>query len=158
MNVKRIICAVLVLCLLPAFAFADLFDEAILYYDAFANQLGVDQLPENFTDEAATTGMAHRTYNLPSSIKVIYSFDNNEVCGVSVVCIDDNYLDFLGVCCAGAFSVMKQIPYFMFGDILTQFLEVRSGKETEVESGNNYAYQVFALNNGIICFSLSVSR
>ena len=151
---KRLACAVLILCLIPVCALADdpLYKTSV-FFDVLAETLGVPTLPETFEETTKENGNTERIYTLSDGIKVLYELDKNKIVCLSVVCMSaDDYIDFLGVCCAGVYSVCETISPVVCGNVLLQFMQLRSGNDVNIEIYNDYVYKVSAIGGGRMAF------
>ena len=79
-GVKRFLCTLMVLCLIPVFAVAETFDMSVLLYNAYASEIGLKELPQTFTTEKEENGKERRTFNISDTIKYIYFIENDDIC------------------------------------------------------------------------------
>ena len=125
-------------------ASAETMNETVSYYNAYSSELGLDSLPDQCSVKT-DDGQTEYKYKISDTIDLIYVSAGSEITAVKVVCLSsDDYLDFLAVCCSGAFSVMKtEYDTSIAGDILFQLLNARTGKaDKRVSYCGDYAYRI----------------
>ena len=154
---KRLACLLLVLLLLPFSACADMLTEIEIYFNSIAKETGSLELPETYETTTTDEGKTQIIYRFSPTFAILYTFDDDgSIKSLSVGCSsDDDYVDFLGACNAGVFTVMKgEYDLSTLGDILFQFIGIRNGKEAsqKFSFSGDYAYTVERMDENRIVF------
>ena len=150
---KRVICILLILCLVPVFSVAESFGHIIDLYNGMAENLGIQKLPEEYTTEVAEEGNEKKIYVVSDTIRVIFDTKSNDVFSFSAACLSsDSYIDFIPVCLSGSFALNPDDFSSIVTGMILQFYSVRSGKESEHGNATNCVYDVLGLGNDRIGF------
>lgn len=150
---KKFLCVLLILCLVPVFGVSESFELAVEYFNIYANEMGLTELPQNYQTEKDEDGKERYTFDISDSIKFLLYVKNDEVymCGV-VVFSADSYLDFLAYCLCGAFSVDPSGSLYVGVDLIQDFCMVRSGKGDQKSNAINGIYEVSGIGGEKISF------
>lgn len=148
---KRVLCMLLVLLLLPLSALADVLTEIETYYGSMIHETGGKSLPEKHETVKKDEGKTQIIYRFSETFVLIYTFDSNgTITAFSAGCSsEDDYIEFLSVCNAGLFSVLRDdYNLDVLGDFVFQFISIRNGKEasSKFSFAGNYAYSVERLD------------
>ena len=152
-SMKRFICVLLILCLVPAFVVAESVELSAEYFNVYASEMGLPELPKEYTTQIEENGNERRTYDISESIKYMQFVKDNDVymCGV-VALSADSYLDFLAYCLCGAFSVDPSGSLYVGVDLIQDFCMVRSGKGDQKSNAVNGIYEVSSIGGEKISF------
>ena len=155
-SMKRALCLVLILCLLPACGFADGLAELLDRFAVASGVCGAPELPDesNRIDNGSYCMIEYRI-----SDKLISGFmeKDGEISGGYAVCLDPSLQgDFLALCASHALTVCgvsEGLDAYTF--ILDNFLDARQGKETEETITGNMIFSIFAMKTGL-AFNYSI--
>ena len=150
---KKFLCVLLILCLVPVFGVSESFELAVEHFNIYAYEMGLTELPQNYQMEKDEDGKERYTFDISDSIKFLLYVKNDEVymCGV-VVLSADSYLDFLAYCLCGAFSVDPSGSLYVGVDLIQDFCMVRSGKGDQKSNAINGIYEVSGIGGEKISF------
>lgn len=157
-EMKRFVCSLLVLCLIPVCAFCDGLESVLLDFGVAAKVCGAPELPGSFSrTEKPTFDMLE--YRISDKLITGFMEKNGEISGGYVVCLDPALQgDFLALsathvlCMCGTSEGVGAYPY-----ILDMFLDARQGRETTEKVVGNMMFSIYAMKTGI-AFNYSIIR
>lgn len=147
---KRALCLVLLLCLLPACAFGEELAEVLARFGIYAELCGAPKLPDtgNRIDQDS-----YYMIEYPVSEKLISGFMEKEgqISGGFAICLDPALQgDFLALCASHALTicgVSEGLDTYTF--ILDSFLDARQGKEPGKTVIGNMMFYIFPMKTGL---------
>ena len=155
-EMKRIICVLLILCVLPVCAFSETLDMSVVLYNSMAEILGISELPKDYNTERQENGKERYTFDISDSLKCIFAVNNGNVEGCTVVCFyATEYVEFIAMCMSAAFAVAPDDSLSMYPGILFQFYDVRAGKEAKYGYYKNATYHVSSLGGERMAFIIA---
>lgn len=152
---KRFLCVLLILCVLPVFSFAETFDYTVNLYNAYAYIMGLQELPTNYKTEIQEGGKERRTFNIGDSLVFILNLKDDKIKGFSAVCLEESaFADFVGECICGFMSVASDEGYERCAEMVMNLYTVRSGKEVDTTYALHSVYGAQKLENGRVAMTL----
>lgn len=134
---KRLVCLLILLAMLPAVAFASDLKEFISVYNCLADIYKAQNLPEKYDTWKLDNGDDMVIFSFSDSLKFYAYIKRNDVYGISVICnSDDAALDFLMACEMGNFCLDGDIRV----DVLLNYMLARTEDKTYASRTNGYAY------------------
>ena len=130
---KRFLCALLILCLLPVLAFAESPDFMFVFYNIMAEEFGRETIGEEYETTLNDDGSERRDYSISDTVKInFYSF-SDKVFQISVVSTsDDSDPVFLSACINSASVLMQDYSSEAISTIKYKLLMINEGKETDI--------------------------
>lgn len=158
MEMKRFVCSLLVLCLIPVCAFCDGLESVLANFSVAAKVCGAPELPDSFSrTEKSTFDMLE--YRISDKLITGFMEKDGEISGGYVVCLDSAFQgDFLALsathvlCMCGTSECVGAYPF-----LLDMFLDARQGRETTEKVVGNMMFSMFPMKTGI-AFNYSLVR
>lgn len=147
---KRLACFILLLCLIPVYAFGETLEDILPVFNRKARTCGASQLTGEYNRiQKSTYDMLE--YKISESIYTGFMEKYGDIDSGYVVCVDPSSEgDFLALCAAHVLTICgdsdgeKAYRY-----ILEMFLAARKKKETTETTIGNIVFGLFPISTGI---------
>ena len=157
--VKRVICLIAVLCLLPICVFAEGIDFTVDMYNSMSYEFEAPKLPKDYETNIVKDGKKEYTFHVSDSIVISFTEKEGNIKLCAIICLSENaYLDFIPACICGAFALTPNDALLFAYDIVMKFYQVKAGKEPGTGYANNAVYEMFKMKNGNIAFIISLAN
>lgn len=153
---KKILCLLLIMCLLPACAFGDTLADVLESFSVSSDLCGAPELPEggNRIDKGSFVMIEYR---VSDSLITGFMEKDGKISGGYAVCLDTALQgDFLALCASHAMTVCgisEGVGAYPF--ILDKFLDARQGRETEDSVVGDMIFSIYAMKTGL-AFNYSI--
>ena len=155
-RMKRFLCALLILCMIPACSPAEPQNIIFLIYNELAKAFENKLLPEEYEINTGEDGTEERSYALSDKTKVImYSYGDN-VYQLAVVCYDEMQDDFLQACNMAAITLMGKYNAEALDIIRKKYILTNNGEETEMSYVDGYFLHMKKASFGYMFFVTSI--
>lgn len=156
---KRVICLITVICLLPICVLAEGIDYTVSLYDSMSLEFEAPTLPKDYETNIGENGKKEYIFNVSDSIIVRFTEKEESIKLCAVVCTSEKaYIDFIPACVCGAFALAPNEALVFAYDIVMKFFQVKAGKEPGTGYSNNAVYEVFKTKTGNIAFIISLAN
>lgn len=155
---KKVVCLLLILCVLPACAFGEVLSDVLARFAVYSEMCGAPELPDG-ANRIDRDSFCMIEYAISDKLIAGFMERDGEISGGYVVCLDPSLQgDFLALCASHAFTVCGAtgaVDAYTF--ILDGFLESRQGHETEETLIGNMLFAVSPMKTGL-AFNYSIIK
>ena len=150
---KRFICLLLILCLVPVCVFAETLDFTVLLYNTMAEGFGCKQLPEEYKAQTTDEGIEERHYAVDEKTIVVMYSDHDNVFRFMVYCLSDEpTAEFYKACQIAACVLMNGYDSEAQLTIENKYLRLMCGLDNEISIVNRYGITIQKKSFGIVFF------
>ena len=124
---KKALCLLLLLCLLPWVAPAEEYNTVVEFYKIYMEEYNCLPFPEEYLKSRNYDGTENRHFFINDNFKIMIETDGKTTKTIVVGCTyDDNVQDFL-VACAGALSVLGAPVSEIGSNLLWDYVSMKKG-------------------------------
>lgn len=135
---KKVLCVLLLLCLLPVACHAEECDYVVEFYKAYMEDYNCLPFPDDYLTSKNYDGSKDRHYFFNDDFRIIIQDGKTTNTIIVSGVYDDNVQDFL-VACAGALAVFNVSVSEIGSNLFWDYISVKTGQKRRSNYGNGVA-------------------
>ena len=128
MIMKRFICALLILCLLPVLTFAEDYDYVTTYFDIVLDNYGCQEFPQEYMTTKSEDGSEIRHFFITKDVKIAIKTNGKTTSELSASCFDESQLHDFFVACYSCLTVFNVSATSAANAVFFSYLEAKNGE------------------------------